>query len=66
MKCPICNHDLGWMSSENACDISEEYKGSEVVNYYTCQHCGASIEVWECRDEDKKDYKYWDDGKEIE
>ena len=51
-------------SSENDCmssNISDEFAQDDmsVTSYYTCPNCGASIELIDPSDKDKKDYPYW-------
>ena len=42
-------------------DISDEFAQDDmsVTSYYTCPNCGASIELIDPSDKDKKDYPYW-------
>lgn len=59
MLCYICGHKVGWDASEMVCDVGgTDEDDTAVVNFYTCPHCGAFIEVYECSDEDKKDYDF--------
>lgn len=59
--CPRCGHEIIWENDCMSSDISDEFAQDDtsVTSYYTCPNCGASIELIDPSDKDKKDYPYW-------
>ena len=60
-NCPRCGHEIIWGNDCMSSDISDEFAQDDmsVTSYYTCPNCGASIELIDPSDKDKKDYPYW-------
>lgn len=62
MKCPYCGKEFIW-GSDNTLDevgiLPEGTEDSATASNYSCDNCGAGAMVWECPDEDKPKYKFW-------
>lgn len=57
---PICFNYGGVIYWDSSGDRSED--DDSVVDFYHCMQCGASYEVCQPNEEEKKDYKeYWKD-----
>lgn len=61
MVCSVCGHPLQWDSSVDRGDIDDGVKEGDycTIDYYSCKHCGASVEVWGCLEEEKKNFPFW-------
>lgn len=62
IKCMRCGHDLilegNFMLSEvSGEELSEN--DDAIVTYAHCPHCGASYELYDTPESEKKDYPYW-------
>lgn len=64
MICPRCGCAIQWeldcMTSEILDDFNKN--DSSVTSYYYCPNCGASIELIDPSDENKKDYPFWNNN----
>lgn len=62
--CPRCGHEMGWDSQEmNDCELPEE--DQYIVTYYSCQHCGLSLEIYDTPPvSERSDYPYWNEDQE--
>ena len=62
LKCMRCNHELiiggNFMLSDlNGEELADD--GDAMVTNASCQHCGASYEIYETPFNERKNYPYW-------
>jgi len=61
-KCFRCGHELCIEGNE----MIDLFDGEEVMNTYAhCLYCGASYELMETPESEKKNYPYWNEEDEI-
>lgn len=57
---------MQWDSSADRGDIDDGITTEEccTIDYYSCKHCGASVEVWGCLEGDKSKFPFWNEQKD--
>lgn len=61
--CPRCGTEIFWMNDYMSYEVTGEFTEDDtsITSFYSCPNCGATIEVIDPSDEDKKDYSFWNE-----
>lgn len=63
LYCPQCGHRLVWDDTQDRGDVDPVTQEPEpdytTIDYWHCDHCGVSIEIWQALESDKNDYEFW-------
>lgn len=63
LYCPQCGHELIWDDTQDRGEVNEETGELEddytTIDYWHCNYCGVSIDVWQALEGQKGEFPFW-------